>query len=224
MSITGPSCEITKKHLEERRCVVNPEVIGLLSGSIVIVSIVPYASRTYQAKIRPNPTSWALWAAIGGAILATYKSSGAEANVWPAVFGFSNTLLITTLIIWRKGKWERPTMTEWICIVVCLSTIALWAVVHDNQGLAQFALYLAIIADVCAMIPTWILVWNQPDADRPFAWGMFGIGYGLGALAITEHTFANYALPAWMVLGSFVVTMILMSYRFKKQIPLREWI
>src|SRR3954451_2598804 len=48
----------------------------MISGGLVICSVIPYALRTYQGKIKPNVTSWGLWTLIGATLLLTYKSSG----------------------------------------------------------------------------------------------------------------------------------------------------
>ncbi|MEK7209134.1 MAG: hypothetical protein AAB677_02655, partial [Patescibacteria group bacterium] len=82
---------------------MSAETIGLTSGLLVVASVIPYSIRTYQGKVQPNLTSWSLWTLIGLALLLTYKSSGAEANVWPAVFGFTNPLLITIIVLRRHG-------------------------------------------------------------------------------------------------------------------------
>lgn len=203
---------------------MNTETIGLISGLLVIVSIIPYAIRTWQGKIHPNLTSWSLWALIGLALLLTYKSSGAGSNVWPAVFGFTNPFLITLLVLKKHGRWTKMNRVEIVCLILGLISLGIWVVVHDRQELAQYALYLAIAADICAAIPTIVFVWTQPDGDRPFAWCFFAVGYGLVIFAITEHTFANYVLPLYMFFGSLSVALPLALYRWKKRLPLSEWI
>lgn len=200
------------------------EMIGLISGLLVIVSAIPYSIRTYQSKIQPNLTSWSLWTLIGFTLLFAYKSSGAEANIWPAVFGFTNPLLITVLILQRHGEWTKPNRIEIICFVLALLSLGLWLEVHKSKELAQYALYLAIVADTCAAIPTIIFVWTQPDGDRPFAWSFFAVGYGLAIFAISEHTFANYILPLYMFFGALIIALPLIIYRWRQKSPLSEWI
>lgn len=199
--------------------------IGLISGILVAASAIPYSARVYQKKIHPNISSWSLWTVLGFALLLTYRSSGAEANVWPAIFGFVNPLVITTLIILRKnGEWTRPSWVEIACIIFGLLSLGLWIVVRESRELAQYALYVAIVADSCAAIPTTILVWKQPDCDRPFAWASFAIAYGLAIFAITEHTVANYALPIYMFFGAGMIALPLALFRWRKRTPLSEWI
>lgn len=203
---------------------MSAETIGMASGLLVAISVVPYSIRTYQGKIRPILTTWSLWTLIGLAILLTYKSSGAEANVWPAIFGFTNPLVITAIVVWRHGEWTRPNRTEIACLVLGLLSIGLWLWVRESRELSQYALYLAIVADLFAATPTIMAVWMQPDSDRPFAWVLFTVGYGMTIFAITEHTFANYSLPLYMSLGALSISSPLVLYRWRHKIALSEWI
>lgn len=204
---------------------MNAEFFGLLSGGLVIVSVIPYALRVHQRKIRPPLTTWSLWSLISLVLLLTYKSSGAEANVWPAVFGFINPILVTILIVTRqRSRLTRPDKVERICIAICVLSLGLWLGVRENRELSQYALYLALVADACAAIPTIKFVWKEPWEDRPFAWGLYAVAYGLGIFAITEHTFANYVLPAYMFLAASGIALPLAIYRWKRRLPITEWV
>ncbi len=203
---------------------MSAETIGLVSGLLVVASIIPYSIRTYQGKVHPNLTSFSLWTLIGVALLLTYRSSGAKANVGPAVFGAFNPLLITLLILRRDRAWTRPDRIEVACIVFGVVSLGLWFCVRKSQELSQYALYLAIIADLCAAVPTIVFVWTHPDKDRPFAWGCFAVGYGLAIFAITDRTFANYVLPIYMTLGSSGIAFPLALHRWRQRTPLSEWV
>ncbi len=203
---------------------MSAQTIGFLSGGLVIASIIPYSIRVYEGKIRPVPTSWSLWSLIGLALLLTYKSSGADANVWPAVFGFTNPTFVAILSLWRREKWKKPEPYEWACLIFGVVSLGMWWFVRQQQELAQYALYIAMIADLCAWVPTAIFFKKEPEGDRPFAWLLFAIGYFLAIFAITERTFANYALPLYMTAGSTGSTLLLVIPRIKRRIPIREWI
>ena len=200
------------------------ELFGLASGFFVFVSIIPYGIRTWQGKIKPNVTSWSLWTVIDLTILLTYKSSGAEDNVWPAVFGFTNPLLTAILAIKRKGEFGKVSGLEKSCLIISLASLAMWVYLHENRNLVQYALYIAILADLCAAIPTIFFVWKNPLGDRPFAWGLFSLGYGLAIFSISENTIANFALPLYMFFGALSITSILSVHRIRNHIPLKEWI
>ncbi|MBI2097433.1 MAG: hypothetical protein HYT46_00645 [Candidatus Vogelbacteria bacterium] len=199
------------------------EEIGLISGLLVTASVIPYAIRTYQNKIHPNLVSWSIWALLGLALLLTYHSSGATTNVWPAVFGFTNPLLITILAFWR-GEKKRPNKLEVACLIIGIASIIFWWFVQDAKQLAQYALYIAIVADAAAAIPTIAYVWQTPNGDRPFAWLLFGVGYGLALFAIEEHSFANYILPVYMTVGSSFVALPLVLHRLRERVPIAQWV
>jgi len=201
----------------------NSQAIGILSGGLVFLSVVPYAIRTYQGKIEPVPTSWSLWSLIGLAVLLAYRSSGADANVWPAFFGFINPTIIMILSVWKRGRWRKLTVAERFCFLVGLSSLGLWSVLRQDPARAQYALYLALIADVCAAIPTIVFVWREPDRDRPFAWVMFAIGYFLAVFAIQQDTFANWIVPLYMTSVALVVAFPLTLYRVRRRMPLKQW-
>lgn len=203
---------------------MDAQTIGLISGLLVVTSAIPYGIRTYQGKVQPKLTSWSLWTLIGFMLLLTYESSGAEANIWPAVFGFFNPLLITILVLWKHGGWTKPKRSEIICFVFGLLSLGLWLGVRESKELSQYALYLAIIADACAGIPTMMFVWTQPGDDRPFAWMFFAIGYGLVIFAITERTLANYILPFYMFLAAVSIALPLVLYRWRNKTPLKDWV
>ena len=202
----------------------NTELIGMLSGFLIIVSIIPYSIRVWQGKITPKIVSWSLWAFLGLALLLTYNSSGAQDSVWPAVFGFTNPLLITILVIIKKGEFGKTDKLDKFCFAIGLVSIVIWGYLNENKNLVQYALYLTIFADLCAAIPTIIFVWKSPSEERPFAWGLFALAYGLAIFAISEDTVANYTLPLYMFFGSSSITLPLVLYRIKNKIPLKEWI
>lgn len=202
---------------------MSAHTIGEWSGGLVFLSIIPYAIRTYQGKVRPVPTSWSLWSLIGLAILVTYRSSGAEDNAWPAVFGFINPALITILSVWKHGRWKRPNVAERLCLVFGLASLAMWLLLRQQRDLAQVALYVAIAADLCAAIPTILFVWSDPGADRPLAWVLFAIGYFVAVFAIPANTLANWILPLYMTAIALAVAFPLVSFRLRQRVPLRQW-
>jgi hypothetical protein len=197
---------------------------GYISGGLVILSGIPYIIRVYQGKIKPVPTSWSLWSFIGLALLLTYKSSGAEDNIWPVVFGFTNPTIIALLAIRQRNEWERLKPSDWACLIFGFISLIAWWFVRQRQELAQYALYLAMVADVCAWIPTAKFFKKNPSEDRPIPWLIFSIGYFLGIFAVPEQTFANYILPIYMTMGSFASTLLLAVPRIQHRISLKEWI
>lgn len=202
---------------------MNKETIGIISGLIIILSVLPYLLRTFQRKIQPDLVSWGVWAVIGLSLLLTYRSSGATTNIWAAVFGFLNPLLVVIVAFWR-GERRKPNLLEITCLSIGLVSILLWFFVNQDKELSKYALFIGIFADACGAIPTIAFVWRNPDKDRPFAWLAFSIASFLNMFAIENQSVSNYALPVYMMLGSGFVAIPLVLHRLKNRLKWSEWI
>lgn len=200
------------------------EQIGLLSGVLVAMSVMPYIYRVWRGEIHPNVTGWILWSVIGLSLLLTYRSSGAEANAWPALFGFVNPTTVTVLVIWQHGKLTWPDRVEWVCVFLCLLSLVLWWYVKSDKTLAQYALYVSLVADLFAVWPTIRWVWEDPERDRPFAWIAFSLAYLLGIFAIPENTLSNWSLPIYMGITGTTIALPLLYRRLVRRAPWYEWI
>ncbi len=200
------------------------EIIGKISGILVLLSVIPYAWRVFQGKIKPNIIGWSLWSFIALSLLLNYQNIGAGDNIWPTIFGFTNPLVITLLAIWKKGEKIKLNKLEYFCLFSCVVSVVLWWFWLGNPIYSQYALFVAIIADSFASLPTIFFVWKNPHDDRPLMWLFFAIGYGLGAGAIKDHNLANYSLPVYMFLVAVIVSVPLIKYRLKAKIPLKAWI
>ena len=205
-----------------RNC-MKKETFGLISGIVVATSIIPYAFGVYRRTIKPNLMTWSVWSLLGLTLLLTYRSSGAKANIWPAIFGFLNPSLITILALWR-GEKTRPSMLDLTCTAIGIAALVIWCVVHESRALSTWALCLALTANTFAAIPTLLFVWKNPDKDRPSAWILYVIGYILALFAISEATFANYLLPTYMITASSCIALPLVRYRLKMRRPFLEWL
>ena len=201
------------------------EFFGLVSGILVFCSAIPYCIGIWQDRNTPQLISWGLWSFIGLVLLLTYKSSGAEDNIWPAVFGFTNPLIITMIALFRRNSEKgHMSIADWFCLGFGILAICIWAIIRDIKELAQIALYVAILADLFAAIPTARFVWKNPGEERPFAWGIYALAYGLALFAVPEVNFSNLALPIYMTTGSSFVALPLVIHRLRNKTPWRGWI
>lgn len=199
------------------------EVIGVVSGLIVLACAFPYSLRVYQQKTQPNLVSWSIWTVLGLAILLTFKSSGAKFNVWPAVGSFLSPLAVTVLLLWR-GKKHKPQPFEILCLIFAVAAIILWWFLKDDPKQAAFALYVSLLGDACALLPTLKSCWSKPQKERPLVWMFYAFGYGLSLFAIEDRILPNYILPIYMVAGSTLVFLPLAIYRLRHPVRITEWI
>jgi len=222
--------------------VVNHGLMGLLAGLLVVASAVPYCRSIIRDEEHANMVTWSLWALIGAAVLVTYWSAGARESMWTAVFGFTNPLLVVWLTLRQyrrngkrafaagaplsdklRGVWKQLDRTDRTCLFIGLASLALWVWVRDDRSMAQYALYLALVADACAAIPTVRAHFAAPSEHVPLPWGMFAVASFLNIFAVSEVTFSNYVMPVYMCIGASFLTLPLIWYRVRHRIPLRQW-
>ncbi|MDP2630249.1 MAG: hypothetical protein Q8P56_02465 [Candidatus Uhrbacteria bacterium] len=183
---------------------------GIFSGVLVACSGIWYVARVFRAEVHPHITSWMVWTLIAVALLLSYGSAGAKEgdNIWAAVFGLVNPLVITVVALW-KGSWNKPDRIDWVCVTLALLSLTLWWFVQGDKALALYALLLALLADGFTTGPMIRAARKNPMIDRPGPWALFGIASGVNILAITEHTTANYVHPIYMLIGSLAVACFL---------------
>ena len=101
-------------------------------------------------------------------------------------------------------------------------SIMLWGVVRQDVYLSQYANYLAISADLCAVIPTARLVKRSPMIEKPLPWILFAGAFMIDIFAIKSSNPANYILPVYMVLASGLIAYLQIAYRVKNSIQ-EKW-
>lgn len=198
-------------------------IIAYISATIIFISGIIYTVQVYRGKIYPNIITWILFSIIGILVVLTAFSSGAKENLIPLVAMSIPPVLTLIVTIFKKFN-KDFTKVDIICVGLGGITIIAWYLTKENKELSQIALYLALIADIIAIIPTVKFAQERPDKDRPGAWILFAIGNVLAFFTITEHTLSNYLPVVWFTFGGMFVWIPLLNYRIKNNIQLRKWI
>lgn len=122
--------------------------------------------------VQPNRASWLIWSASTGLEAATYWAVNPGA-VQTAVFVVSAIACIAVTIgIWRRSAWAMPTTIETLCVLTCLTALALWLIF----GEAYWAHMLVVAAVPISFLPTWASVVADSDRERSPAWGLWTVG------------------------------------------------
>lgn len=196
-----------------------------ISAFVVAISGVYYAIRAWQGKIYPNPVSWGVWAFVGVALFLTADASKASAVYWSMLVSALNPAVIATIILLRvKDRGYNLVTREKWCLFLALVGYFLWYLFHKEPEVAPWSMYWMISVDLFALWPTWRQVRENPFSDKPLPWIIFGCGFGLSGLAITEHTLTNWALPIYMFIGANAVAAPMILKRIQLKSPPSEWL
>lgn len=202
-------------------------VFACISATLLVFSPFPYICSICEGKTEARLSSWLLWTFIGLTLWLTYSGS-AGLQSWVTFFAFTNPLCVT-LVIWAKTRtrFSGFTYLEICCGVINCIAMLIYVALHvlygQDPSYTQIALYICLLADACAAIPTVQHVWKHPEDERPLMWLIFGASFVCLMLSIEVHTFANYALPLYMISCAAIVATPLVRYRITSKAPFSEW-
>jgi hypothetical protein len=200
------------------------ETIGFVSGLFVILSAVPLCCDVFRGRRQILLGDWASSVFLSFALILTYWSVGAKANSWPVIAAFGNSVVVGLCMLWRKPVLpDGLTRAELMAFAFGAVACVVWIFVHDTAWLAQYPLYLVLFADACVSVPVLLYFCVHDATDKPFFYVMSAIGYGISVFTITEHTVAQYAVPAYMVWILSSCATPLIRGRIRLGIPLRTW-
>ena len=216
---------LTKK--EDILKTINHEVFAWISCSLILFSNFPYLWGIYNKKTEHSFSAWLIWLLIGFSVLVTYKTSNAKGALLSAVFGFLDPLLIILFLLWKKSGNFYFKKAERLCFGICITVIFTWVIfgyIRENTYVEKYSLYFAIATDAIAAIIQFRHVKKNPGHEKPFAWGIYAIGYGLTIFCVPEFSLENCILPTYMCVTYSGITIPLIQHRIRNGKTWRDWI
>ncbi len=202
--------------------------MGILLISLAVVfqalAYYKYFLKTWKSTITPNKWSWLIWSVTTTIETGTYH---AVADDWfkTTVFFFSAVLcLITSILIWKKSKWQRLRWKkdidgshdryEIISVAICFLSIPAWFYS------AWWAHLITLGSLVIAFLPTYRSAWNDFRQENTPSWILWSIG-DLLQIAVIVYYFRDVKDLPYAVLEFLchLLVALIVKYqmrRFKK--------
>ncbi|MCK9272208.1 hypothetical protein M0P65_01545 [Candidatus Gracilibacteria bacterium] len=180
------------------------QILGIISQVVTVGSAIPYILGIIRGVIVPNRVTWAIWSVVGITLWFTTWANPNSDSI-TVMFAFIlafNPTVVFILTFW-KGSTEPISKMEKAAILIATSAIATWLFTKNNPGILPTLF--AILADICALVPTIRFVNNNPDQDRPTAWILFMIGSILAISGVKLWNMDSLILPIYMTIGSFFI-------------------
>jgi hypothetical protein len=130
-----------------------------------------YALATRRGLVEPNCASWLIWGATTTVEALTYNAIN-QGELQNFIFLLSSLACVAvTVAVWQHSIWQRPSPTEWTCIVVCAIALVVWLIFQN----AVWAHLLILAAIPVSFLPTWIGLRKHPNQERSPAWGLWTV-------------------------------------------------
>lgn len=172
----------------------------VISGVFSLIAIFPYINDILRRHTKPNAVSAILWTVLECIALAAQIDSGASLSLFVVIVLVFYTGSIAILALVGYG-YSHYTWFDALCGFLCVIAIVLWQV----TGNPLLAIVFAILADICATLPTLKKVWVDPESEHAGAWLYISLAMMFGALATDIYDTANLAFPTYMALMSFLI-------------------
>lgn len=191
---------------------INPNfvILGVILQSFGGFS---YFVDTIKGKVQPNKVSWLLWSIAPLVAFAAEISQGVGIqSLTTFIVGFVPLVIFISSFTNKKAEWKLGRL-DIICGILSFLGIILWYITK----VGNIAILFAIIADGLAALPTIVKSYSYPETENDLVY-LFGVvNAGIGLLAIQTWNFEHYGFPAYLLLVTTILTVLI---RFKIGIKL----
>lgn len=179
----------------------------VLSGALVVVSVIPYLVSVIKRKTKPRIVSWIVWS-----ILTTISSVAAlsEGQYKTFILLMISSLATMTIAVfgWELGD-KKISRLDVYCFIGALVGLVLWLAL-DSPALAVLV---SIAANLIGSIPTVIHSWKAPKEETWLTFGLGSVGALFTVLIITEWRITAFAFPLYLFLINAALAVIIIGRR-----------
>lgn len=192
---------------------VLPPIFLSISALLRLLGGGAYLRATLQGKAKPNPLTWLLWAITPTITLVASLSVGETSGLL-----VTGALALSPLLVFITAMFKNPRSLKFdklnlTCAGVAILGIVLWYFT-SNQNLAIF---LAIVADFVASLPTLIKAQAKPESEYPPTYIMSATAMLLALLTIPSWNFTNSAFMIYVFVLNLLIANLSTFGRLRRQ-------
>lgn len=189
-------------------------MMGYLSLALVLFAGFLHGRRVWSGIIKIHPISWSIWSLTGIALLLSYDTMNTKHEFYVTIGNAIFPIVNLFISMRHKTKLELSGW-DYAAGFFGITSIVIWYFVKHSADLSAYANYIAIFADMCAIVPTFIMVRNDPMIEKPLPWIIFSVGFIINVFIIEDKSFANYILPIYMFIGANSIAVLQVIHRAK---------
>lgn len=177
--------------------------VGIASALIFIGGDLPYLLDTLKGKTKPHRVTWGIFAILNTIGFANQYASGADNSLW--LFGAGALMTALIFLSSIKGGEGGRSNSDIICLLIGIAGVLLWFFFRSPI----YSIFANIIADISAIIPTYIKARKHPESETRIAWLVGTISVVLDAISVGKLDWRLLLLPvASIFLQGYVVYLL----------------
>lgn len=186
------------------------EIIGLISGLLMVGASVPYIVDILKKKTKPERASWLIWTVLGIIAFFSQMAEGATNSLW--MNGLDTFAVIAILVLSIKYGEGGLVKRDIIALILAGNGLILWYFTKE----ASIALYIVLGIDITGQILTVIKSYEDPESETFISWILFGIAGLLSAISVGEWNFILLIYPIYICLANWAVVVAMILGKRKK--------
>ena len=175
-------------------------LIGIVSGILAAVSVIPYIKDILHGSTRPNVVSWFLWTLLLLISILAQMSAGASWSVIFLIGDFVGTFSIFWLCLIGYG-YRQYGYLELSCLTLAIVAIISWQL----TGQPILAIVLSIVADIMASVPTVVKAYLDPWSEHSSTWLIIAGSSVLAILSTRVFDGVNLLFPMYIFLINLLI-------------------
>lgn len=187
--------------------------MAIAAGVLTLVSVVPYVRDMVKGSTRPNIVSWGIWCLVQAIFAAAQLAEGASLSVVLPIAEVATVGLVVVLGLRGYGYKKYGTL-DFVCLALALGAIVLWQV----TSVPLIAMWMAVVADFIAAIPTLVKAYKDPKSETPLAYFLVVLSAIAAALSTSILDLPNLLWPVYIFgINLTVLSLIFLGKRPKKR-------
>jgi hypothetical protein len=186
--------------------------IVFIGSLIYLIFNIHYVIATVKGDVQPNRVSWFLWSLAP--LIAVFASLSVRFS-WsqlPVLMAGTMPLLIFIASFFSKKHYFEFSRLDVISGTISVITLIFWGLTQD----ANIAIWLSIISDATAGIPTIWNSWKHPEKESPAPFASGLVATLTGTFALQSFTFSEIAFPIYLIALDSTMTILICRKYFLK--------
>ncbi len=178
------------------------QLLSAVAIALTLTAFFPYISSIIKGVVRPHVFSWVIWGTTTFVIFLAQLEGGGGIGAWPIGVSGLVTIFIALLSYFKRAD-ISITRTDWLFLVVALSSLPFWYFTSDPLC----AVVILTTVDVLGFGPTFRKAFYLPHSESLLFFGIFAARNLIVIMALERYSVTTVLFPGVIA----AVCMLLMS-------------